>query len=269
MEHLVFLGSEKYPYKGVLDNLANRAFSTGTNAWTDTDHTAYTVETAGEQGFLQLLPVYVDHILYPTLTDSGFVTEVHHINHKGEDAGVVYSEMQGRENTPGDLAALQQRRLFYPPTSAYRSETGGLMKALRNLTIDESGSICRTIRQSLNLKPLVRKYHASYYVPHNLCLIVSGKLSIEALLNTIQQEIEPRIKVHNQAHGPRPAGWRRPFMETPSIEVAKILEPVQDIVEFPEHEETIGEVQISFVGPTVTEYGDQKVISSIHICMMD
>ena len=67
------MGSEKYPYKGVLDLLANRGFSNGTNAWTDTDHTAYTVSTAGEQGFLQLLPIYVDHILYPTLTNAGSV----------------------------------------------------------------------------------------------------------------------------------------------------------------------------------------------------
>ena len=73
---LVFMGSKKYPYKGLLDILANRGFSNGTNAWTDQDHTAYTISTAGEQGFLQLLPIYVDHILYPTLTDAGFVTEV-------------------------------------------------------------------------------------------------------------------------------------------------------------------------------------------------
>ena len=70
---LVFMGSEKYPYKGILDLLSNRAFSNGTNAWTTVDHTAYTVSTAGEQGFLQLLPIYVDHILYPTITDAGYV----------------------------------------------------------------------------------------------------------------------------------------------------------------------------------------------------
>lgn len=32
--HLVFLGSDRYPYKGILDNLANRSFADGTNAWT-------------------------------------------------------------------------------------------------------------------------------------------------------------------------------------------------------------------------------------------
>ena len=70
---LVFMGSEKYPYKGILDLFANRGFSQGTNAWTATDHTAYTVSAAGEQGFLQLLPIYVDHILYPTITDARYV----------------------------------------------------------------------------------------------------------------------------------------------------------------------------------------------------
>ena len=67
------MGSEKYPYKGILDLFANRGFSKGTNAYTATDHTAYTVSTAGEQGFLQLLPIYVDHILYPTITKARYV----------------------------------------------------------------------------------------------------------------------------------------------------------------------------------------------------
>lgn len=102
----MFLGSRQYPYKvsvsykkrsetdlfkkGVLDSLANRAFAQGTNAWTDVDHTCYTILTAGSKGFLNLLPIYVDHILYPTLTESGYYTEVHHINGKGEDAGVSF-----------------------------------------------------------------------------------------------------------------------------------------------------------------------------------
>lgn len=46
LEHLIFLGSEDYPYKGVLDRLANRALAQGTNAWTDVDHTCYTVRPA-------------------------------------------------------------------------------------------------------------------------------------------------------------------------------------------------------------------------------
>lgn len=36
LEHLIFLGSEEYPYKGILDVLANKCLASGTNAWTGT-----------------------------------------------------------------------------------------------------------------------------------------------------------------------------------------------------------------------------------------
>ena len=32
---------------------------------------------------------------------------MHHIDDKGRDSGVVYSEMQGRQNTAGDLMNLE------------------------------------------------------------------------------------------------------------------------------------------------------------------
>jgi Zn-dependent M16 (insulinase) family peptidase len=133
LEHLIFLGSKEYPYKGVLDQLANRAGSNGTNAWTANDRKLVHVLMISEAD-CQIPPtlslqlevkvssrcypvrppprtplrsVYIDHILHPTITDAGFVTEIHHINGAGEDAGVVYSEMQARENQSGDLMALQ------------------------------------------------------------------------------------------------------------------------------------------------------------------
>lgn len=37
LEHLVFVGSQSYPFKGVLDLVANRCMADGTNAWTDTE----------------------------------------------------------------------------------------------------------------------------------------------------------------------------------------------------------------------------------------
>ena len=75
---------------------SNEVLFSRTNAWTDTDHTCYTVYTAGPSGFLHILPVYLDHILYPNLREEDYTTEVHHINGEGQDAGVVYSEMQVR-----------------------------------------------------------------------------------------------------------------------------------------------------------------------------
>ncbi|KAF9229385.1 hypothetical protein BS17DRAFT_771387 [Gyrodon lividus] len=245
LEHLVFMGSEKYPYKGIIDHLANRGFSNGTNAWTDNDHTAYTASTAGEQGFLQLLPIYLDHILYPTMSNAAFLTEVHHINAKGEDAGVVYSEMQGRENTSGDLMALRSQRILYPPGSAYRSETGGLMEALRVLTVDQ-----------------IRQYHGTYYVPHNLSLIVTGKLSsgTKSLLSVIQDKVEPNIIAHGQNQGPRPKDWKRPFMETASAKREHIKEITKKSVAFPEKDESQGELLLTYNGPPPTAFLERKAL---------
>jgi Zn-dependent M16 (insulinase) family peptidase len=107
--------------------------------------------------------------------------------------------------------------------------------------------------------PIVRKYHASYYVPHNLCLIVAGKLSTAALLNTIQTQVEPSIAAHNQMHGPRPAGWKRPFIETPSVGPVVLTETRKDTIEFPEKDETTGEVIVSFVGPSSNDFLQTKV----------
>lgn len=60
---------------------------------------------------------------------------MHHVNGEGKDAGVVYSEMQGRQNQSGDLMELAMQRLMFPEGCGYRSETGGLMEALRVLDV--------------------------------------------------------------------------------------------------------------------------------------
>lgn len=118
------------------------------------------------------------------------------------------SKMQGREQTPGDLMALKMQRTFYPDGSAYRSETGGLMAKLRELTAEASTSV-RTRRLKCSRRVLVRQYHGSYYVPHNLCLIVSGRLKTQDLLDVLQNEVEPTLLKHGQTGAPE--GWKRPY----------------------------------------------------------
>jgi Zn-dependent M16 (insulinase) family peptidase len=167
LEHLVFMGSKSYQYKGLLDKLASRAYS-NTNAWTATDHTAYTLDTAGWEGFAQILPVYLEHVILPTLTDAGCYTEVHHIDGEGNDAGVVYSEMQGVQNTGGEIMDIRARRLLYPENVGFRYETGGLMPNLRVLTADR-----------------IREFHKEMYQPKNLCLVLVGEVDEENLLQIL------------------------------------------------------------------------------------
>jgi Zn-dependent M16 (insulinase) family peptidase len=88
---------------------------------------------------------------------------------------------------------------------------------------------------------LVRKYHASYYVPHNLVLVVAGKLieGTASLLDVVQEHVEPSLIQHNQNKGRNPTGWTRPFVETPSAQRNLIVSTTKSIVEFPEKDESM------------------------------
>ncbi|GAA5981276.1 hypothetical protein JCM10908_004049 [Rhodotorula pacifica] len=254
LEHLIFLGSEKYPYKGILDTIANRSFAAGTNAWTATTDTTYTVATAGEEGFLSILPVYLDHILYPTITSEGFVTEVHNINGKGEDSGVVYAEMSGRENGSNDLMQLRLQRALYSPKNGLRSETGGLMEALRVLKVEQ-----------------IREYHASMYVPQNITLIVNGRsLDPTKLLNTLTEKVIPSIVAHGQANGPRPDGWVRPFVESSTAShPPQLKEDRTEIVDFPERDESVGELMVAWIGVPHNDFLNDLALEVLGVYLTD
>jgi len=225
LEHLIFMGSKSYKYRGVLEKLATRSYSF-TNAWTATDHTAYTLDTAGWAGFAQILPVYLEHVIVPTLTDSACYTEVWHIDGTGQDAGVVYSEMQGLQHTQGELMELQARRLLYPEGDGFRYETGGMMEALRVLTADR-----------------IREFHKAMYQPKNLRLVLIGPIDHGELLE-ILDKFEDGILGDVP---PMDATFKRPWVEsqrTPPLEKS-----IVKTVEFPEDDESIGEILIGVFGP--------------------
>ncbi|KAJ6193326.1 Metalloenzyme, LuxS/M16 peptidase-like protein [Bipolaris maydis] len=239
LEHLCFMGSRKYPFKGVLDKIATRSYS-DTNAWTDVSETVYTLSTAGWEGFAQLLPIYLDHLIVPTLTDAGCYTEVHHIDGKGEDAGVVYSEMQGRQNLQGDLMDLQMRRLLYPEGDGFRMETGGLMENLRVSTAER-----------------IRQFHQDMYQPKNLRVIIIGEVDHPNLLQVLDS-FEDDIIDHVPAYD---APFKRPWVESPRT--PPLSKTIIDTVEFPEEDESTGEIQIAFLGPETTDDLGETAINTL------
>jgi Zn-dependent M16 (insulinase) family peptidase len=235
LEHLVFLGSDDYPFKGMLDQLANRCFAQGTNAWTDIDHTAYTVTTAGSEGFLNLLPIYLDHILFCRCEDPGFLTEVHHINGEGDNAGVVYCEMQARENTEDELIHQKMLAMLFPD-SGYKSNTGGIMSNLHSLE-----------------NKAVKQYHKDYYRPSNLCMIVTGQVDHEALFKRLEA-FETKLVERDLGAVERP--WSTPVNPLPTG--ARTEE-----ISFPSEDESVGQVLLAWRGPAWKDFDAQ-----IHIRMM-
>lgn len=222
LEHLVFMGSHKYPYKGLLDTVGNRLYLS-TNAWTAVDQTVYTLTTAGWDGFKLLLPIYLDHLLNPTLTDEACLTEVYHIDGAGKEKGVVFLEMQGIESQSWFISLLNMQRQMYPEWSGYSSETGGLMSELRKLTNDQ-----------------IKDFHKQMYRPDNLCVIITGTVDETELLDVMgkfDDELPPLEENVSK---------KRPFVDSPSI--PSLEQTIVKEVEFPDDDESMGEIFIAWIG---------------------
>lgn len=236
LEHLIFMGSHKFPYKGLLDNLGNRMFSS-TNAWTGVDQTVYTLTTAGWEGFRILLPIYLDHLLYPTLTEEACLTEVYHIDGKGHEKGVVFSEIQGIENESWFKAYTELQKTLYAPESGYSSETGGMLVNLRDLTNDQ-----------------IRDFHKIMYRPDNLCVIITGSVDEEELLQVMSefdQNLDPLP----------PTPTKRPFVDSPLDQPLK--ETIVKSITFPDTDESIGEFYIAWIGPDAKDVIMNTAVDSI------
>ena len=198
----------------------SRCLAYRTNAWTAVDHTCYTVNTAGAAGFLNILPIYMDHILYPLLREEDYITEVHHITGWGTDSGVVYSEIQAKENNPRSLIRMEMLKHIYPGNSSYQSKTGGATQTLRNSTSIEK----------------VRSYHKQFYRPDNLYLTITGMVEPAQIFEALDR-VENKTLAKREGNTPLPP-FIRPFQRT--------LDPVEKDVtikmEFPSRDERFGSV---------------------------
>ena len=164
------------------------------------------------------------------MTDEAFLTEVYHITETGEDAGVVYCEMQGRENSGESRTYLELIREMYPGVCGFKSETGGIMKNLRESTNNEK----------------VRAYHAQYYRPDNLTLIITGQVKP----NDIFKTLDPICNKIRKKLTEKPL----PKMERPwSSAVPPLTTSVKRIVEFGNDTEEKGQVMLGFRGFKATE----------------
>ncbi|KAF9965299.1 hypothetical protein BGZ70_005101 [Mortierella alpina] len=232
LEHLVFCGSKNYPNRGYLDSLANRCLSTGTNAYTTEDYTGYTIATAGRDGMAEILPVFLDHVLHPTLRDDQYVTEVYHVDGEGKQQGVVFSEMAARENSEADLLDLGLRRLLYPKSQTYYYECGGLTAEIPKMTNDD-----------------IRDYHKKFYHPSNMTVVVAGDgLQPDRIFDTlIQQKIlgsDPSIEIFDIIQEMDISKGRE---DAPILSKDTTL--TSRTIHFPSADEDVGSIGYGWLGP--------------------
>lgn len=141
LEHSVLCGSSKYPVKEPFVELIKSSLNTFLNAFTFPDKTCYPVASCNERDFYNLVDVYMDAVLHPTLTPDTLAQEGHHLEleKKGDSPsikGVVYNEMKGAYSSSDRvLSELSQRMLF--PDTTYGVESGGHPRDIPDLTWEQ------------------------------------------------------------------------------------------------------------------------------------
>lgn len=224
LEHIIFLGSHNHPARGYLDNLACRCLANGTNAWTANEYTAYTTKTAGFEGFSHLLPSFLDHVLRPRINGAAFASEVYHIRGDGKEAGVVFCEMQARENTEADLSDRAFREALF----------SGTPLAL------EAGGLCKDIRQLSNED--VANFHYDQYCGGNVTVIVGGNsVSPSALLESVRPLLDDIASQPGYTRGQ--TQWQAPLNLQPLAQVTR------KVVPFPCPDEDMGTLILGWRGP--------------------
>jgi Zn-dependent M16 (insulinase) family peptidase len=186
------LGSRNYPQQGYLDYISAQHYSLGTNATTYRDMTTYELTTVNPQSLSTLLPVYLDHIFNPLLTNDCYLTEVHHISGEtGDDAGVVYSEMQSSENQADEILLYSILRDLWSDKSPYYYECGGRLESIRNeLTLDK-----------------IKIFHQKFYKPNHVAIILcGGGINTDEIL-TILNKFEQENFFHDENRQKLPIGY--------------------------------------------------------------
>ncbi|XP_020278203.1 uncharacterized protein C05D11.1-like [Pseudomyrmex gracilis] len=188
--HLIFTGSKNYPYKDVMKKWIQKCEATVT-ATIFHHRTCYQVKTPCTEAFFSLLPVYLDHIFYPTLTTSAYLTEIHHINGKGMDAGDLYCERKYAENTLAYLIEHKIINTFYDKRCGFTSHVKGVTKNLRESTNNKK----------------VKNYHKKFYRPENLTIFIAGQVKHNEVFLALMP-LEQKLLKRKQSRFRKP--WRTP-----------------------------------------------------------
>ena len=96
--------------------------------------------------------------------------QIHHVDGNGQDGGTAFGEVRAKAFNPLDLLRIELNDLLYPGRCGYKWETGGTVKNLRTETNMEK----------------IRQYHAKFYRPENMIIIVNGHVDKKALFEAIR-----------------------------------------------------------------------------------
>lgn len=205
MEHSVLCGSDKFPVKDPFVELVKGSLNTFLNAMTYPDKTVYPVASCNDKDFQNLMNVYLDAVLHPSIYrhEEIFKQEgwSYHLENKDGELsynGVVYNEMKGAFSSPDDVLAYEVQKSLYPDTT-YSNESGGDPDVIPELTYEEFVN-----------------FHRTYYHPSNSYIYLYGNMDMAEKLRWMDQEY---LSKYEKKQVDSEIGFQSPFEKT--VEVTK------------------------------------------------
>ena len=177
LEHSVLEGSEKFPVKDPFVELVKGSLNTFLNAMTYPDKTVYPVASCNDRDFQNLMDVYLDGVLHPSIYREPkiFLQEGWHYEMEEADGpliinGVVYNEMKGAFSSPESVLDRYTRAVLFPDTP-YCNESGGDPACIPDLTYEQFVA-----------------FHKNYYHPANSFIYLYGDMDMAEKLEWLDKE---------------------------------------------------------------------------------
>eukprot|EP01080_Neovahlkampfia_damariscottae_P000884 gene884-9795_t len=167
LEHMLFLGTEKYPKEGEYQNVVKK-YGGKTNAYTDMEHTNYYFDVNSNH-LDEVLDRFSHFFISPLFTEDASDRELNavHNEHMKNIQADVWRELQFLRSKSNPLH----------PFSKFG--TGNLE------TLKETPS-----KKGINVREELKKFHAKYYSSNIMKLVVYGKESLEDLKKMVVEKFE-------------------------------------------------------------------------------
>lgn len=175
IEHTIFTGSKTYPSSTLFFDASSKYPNLFMNAMTSSDMTMFPFATSHKACFDALISIYLDSILNPNMLENpySFYEEAFHYNPMtNQYGGVVYNEMKGASTDSSRQIFRAIRQALYEGTH-YEHDSGGDPGAIPKLTYEK---FLETYKQ--------------FYYPSNMMIVLYGDLSINDVLEKIDQCFE-------------------------------------------------------------------------------
>ena len=176
LEHSVLCGSQKYRVKEPFVHLLKTSMQTFLNAMTFPDKTIYPVSSTNQKDLMNLTDIYLDAVLHPNIYHEPHIFEQEGWHLEAQDSqspfsynGVVLNEMRGSLSNPDTMAYHKLNEALFPDT-CYKYVSGGDINHIPDLSYEA-----------------FLDAHARHYKLDNSYTILYGNLSIDAMLNKINE----------------------------------------------------------------------------------